>query len=60
VRWCALLGIAEGTTRVALSRMVDAGELTPVIDRTFPLDQAPEAMRLLVAGKARGKIVLTV
>jgi phenylacetic acid degradation operon negative regulatory protein len=28
VRWCALLGIAEGTTRVALSRMVDAGELT--------------------------------
>jgi phenylacetic acid degradation operon negative regulatory protein len=28
VRWCGLLGIAEGTTRVALSRMVDAGELT--------------------------------
>jgi phenylacetic acid degradation operon negative regulatory protein len=27
VRWCAHLGIAEGTTRVALSRMVDAGEL---------------------------------
>jgi phenylacetic acid degradation operon negative regulatory protein len=27
-RWCGLLGIAEGTTRVALSRMVDAGELT--------------------------------
>jgi phenylacetic acid degradation operon negative regulatory protein len=28
VRWCGLLGIAEGTTRVALSRMVDAGELS--------------------------------
>jgi phenylacetic acid degradation operon negative regulatory protein len=27
VRWCTHLGIAEGTTRVALSRMVDAGEL---------------------------------
>jgi phenylacetic acid degradation operon negative regulatory protein len=27
VRWCAHIGIAEGTTRVALSRMVDAGEL---------------------------------
>ncbi len=27
VRWCAHLGIAEGTTRVALSRMVEAGEL---------------------------------
>jgi len=28
VRWCAHLGIPEGTTRVALSRMVTAGELT--------------------------------
>ena len=27
MRWCTLLGIAEGTTRVTLSRMVDAGEL---------------------------------
>ncbi len=27
VRWCAHLGIAEGTTRVALSRMLEAGEL---------------------------------
>jgi phenylacetic acid degradation operon negative regulatory protein len=27
VRWCGLFGIAEGTTRVALSRMVAAGEL---------------------------------
>jgi phenylacetic acid degradation operon negative regulatory protein len=27
VRWCGLFGVAEGTTRVALSRMVDRGEL---------------------------------
>ena len=27
VRWCAVFGIAEGTARVALSRMVDRGEL---------------------------------
>jgi phenylacetic acid degradation operon negative regulatory protein len=27
VQWCALFGVAEGTTRVALSRMVDRGEL---------------------------------
>ena len=33
VRWCGLLGIAEGTTRVALSRMVDAGELTTTAGR---------------------------
>jgi|tagenome__1003787_1003787.scaffolds.fasta_scaffold20968242_4 phenylacetic acid degradation operon negative regulatory protein len=28
VEWCALFGVAEGTARVALSRMVDRGELT--------------------------------
>jgi phenylacetic acid degradation operon negative regulatory protein len=28
VRWCGVFGIAEGTARVALSRMVDHGELT--------------------------------
>jgi len=27
VQWCALFGVAEGTTRVALSRMVERGEL---------------------------------
>src|SRR5690349_18882082 len=27
VQWCGLFGVAEGTTRVALSRMVDRGEL---------------------------------
>ena len=28
VEWCSLFGVAEGTARVALSRMVDRGELT--------------------------------
>ena len=27
MRWCGLFGVAEGTARVALSRMVDRGEL---------------------------------
>jgi NADPH:quinone reductase-like Zn-dependent oxidoreductase len=31
-----------------------AGELTPVIDKTYPLHQAPEAMRDLEAGHAQG------
>ena len=34
--------------------------LTPVIDRTYPLGEAPEAMRYLEAGHARGKVVVTV
>jgi NADPH:quinone reductase-like Zn-dependent oxidoreductase len=39
---------------------VEAGELTPSIGASYPLDQAPEAMRRLVAGAARGKTVITV
>jgi len=37
-----------------------AGKVTPSIDRTYPLDQVPEAMRHLEAGKARGKVAITI
>jgi NADPH:quinone reductase-like Zn-dependent oxidoreductase len=30
------------------------------VDRTYPLDEAPDAMRLLETGQVRGKVVLTV
>jgi NADPH:quinone reductase-like Zn-dependent oxidoreductase len=43
-----------------LAQLIEAGQLTPVIDTTYPLDQATEAMRHLEAGHARGKIVITV
>ena len=42
-----------------LAELVEAGDLTPVIDRTYPLVEAPGAMRRLVAGQARGKLVIT-
>lgn len=38
----------------------EAGEITPVIDRVCPLSDAPEAIRYLETGHARGKIVITV
>jgi NADPH:quinone reductase-like Zn-dependent oxidoreductase len=44
----------------ALAVFLDAGTVTPVIDRSFPLDQVPDALRYLAAGHARGKIVITV
>src|SRR3954468_14804383 len=43
-----------------LVKLVEAGKLTPVIDTTWPLPQAPEAMRHLQGGRARGKIVIAV
>ena len=42
-----------------LARLIEAGRLTPVIGKTYPLHQAPDAMRHLQAGHARGKLVLT-
>ena len=43
-----------------LSRMVDAGELTVRLERTFPLEKAPEALEESRTGHVRGKIVLLV
>jgi NADPH:quinone reductase-like Zn-dependent oxidoreductase len=44
----------------ALGELVEAGRITPVIDRTYPLKDAPEAVRYLEEGHARGKVVITV
>jgi NADPH:quinone reductase-like Zn-dependent oxidoreductase len=43
-----------------LRQLMAAGKLTPVIDRTFPLPEAPEAIRHLLEGHGSGKIVITV
>ena len=43
-----------------LAQLIEAGALTPVIDKTYPLHRAPDAMRHLEAGHARGKLVITV
>jgi NADPH:quinone reductase-like Zn-dependent oxidoreductase len=40
--------------------MVRRGKIAPVVDRTFPLREAAEAMKYLRAGGARGKVVLAV
>ena len=43
-----------------LADLVQTGKVTPVIDKTFPFNQLPEAMRYLETGRARGKVVVTV
>jgi len=43
-----------------LHELLEAGKVTPVVDRTLPLIDVPEAIRYLREGRARGKIVITV
>jgi NADPH:quinone reductase-like Zn-dependent oxidoreductase len=43
-----------------LKEFLEAGKLMPVIDRTYPLAEVPEAIRYLEKGHARGKVVITV
>ncbi len=43
-----------------LHGLIETGQVTPVIGRTYPLAEAPLAVRHLHAGHARGKIVITV
>jgi NADPH:quinone reductase-like Zn-dependent oxidoreductase len=43
-----------------LTELIEAGKVTPSLDRTYPLDQVPEAMRQLEAGKVRGKVAITI
>ena len=43
-----------------LAELIEAGKITPVIDRTYPLSEVPEAIRYLEEGHARGKVVITV
>jgi NADPH:quinone reductase-like Zn-dependent oxidoreductase len=43
-----------------LKGLIEAGKITPVIDRTYPLSEVPAAIRYLETGHARGKIVIAV
>ncbi|MFA9562042.1 MAG: zinc-binding dehydrogenase, partial [Nitrospirota bacterium] len=43
-----------------MRELLEAEKLKPVIDRSYPLSEVPEAIRYLEEGHARGKVVITV
>ena len=45
---------------ITLGNLVQQGKVRPVIDRTYKLNETPEAMRYFAEGHARGKVVITV
>ncbi len=44
---------------MALKELIESGKVMPVIDRTYPLAEVPEAIRYLEEGHAQGKVVIT-
>jgi len=54
------IAIPKNQDLVDLKELIEAGKVTPVIDRTYPLSETPEAFRYLDEGHARGKVVITV
>jgi NADPH:quinone reductase-like Zn-dependent oxidoreductase len=45
---------------IVLKELIEAGKVAPVINRTYPLSEVPEAIRYLEEGHAQGKVVITV
>ena len=55
-----VLGAANTQDLQFLKELIEAGKVTPVIDRAYPLSEARDAMRHLEEGHARGKVVISV
>jgi NADPH:quinone reductase-like Zn-dependent oxidoreductase len=43
-----------------INELIESGQVTPVIDRTYPLGEAADAVRHLETGHCRGKVVITI
>ena len=56
----SILASINSNDLCVLKDLVDAGRVTPVIDRSYGLIDVPDAIRYLEEGHARGKVVITV
>ena len=59
-RLIGLMAAEKHDDLVTLAELLASGAITPAIDRVFPLAETPDAIRHLEAGRAAGKVVVTV
>jgi NADPH:quinone reductase-like Zn-dependent oxidoreductase len=57
---CTFIAKPKSDDLVVLKELIEAGKVTPVIGKTYPLIEVPEAIRHLSEANARGKVVVTV
>ncbi len=49
----------NGQDLPVLTALIDAGKITPVVDKIYPLAQTASAITYMAEGRARGKVVIT-
>ncbi|MGA9160648.1 MAG: NAD(P)-dependent alcohol dehydrogenase [Actinomycetota bacterium] len=59
-RIVAVEGESNEADLATLAAMIEAGDVTPVIDRAYPLEEAPDALRYVEDGHPKGKVVVMV
>ncbi|WP_371675338.1 zinc-binding dehydrogenase [Streptomyces sp. NBC_01276] len=57
-RLCGLGAVPRTAELATLAELIDSGAVTPAVDRCYPLDEVPEAIRRLRSGAVRGKLVI--
>jgi NADPH:quinone reductase-like Zn-dependent oxidoreductase len=59
VRYSFLFMRASGAQLGEITKLIDSGVLRPIVDRTYPFDQAPQALAHVDGGRSKGKVVIT-
>ena len=60
VKFSFLLMKAQGEQLSQISKLIESGEIKPVLDKVFPFEQINEAMSYVETGRAKGKVVVKV
>jgi NADPH:quinone reductase-like Zn-dependent oxidoreductase len=60
VNYTFLFMRADGTQLGAITKLIEAGSIKPVIDKVFPFEQTNEALAYVETGRAKGKVVVKI
>jgi NADPH:quinone reductase-like Zn-dependent oxidoreductase len=59
LRYSFLLMRASGAQLDEITKLIDAGAIRPIVEQTYPFDEAPQALAHVESGRTKGKVVVT-